>query len=150
MRICKSIYLNKVMTKWLNCISHFSNQITTSQFEGYFFFFLITWVLKPWAAKIWKTMKSFIAVQLLSCVRLFETRGLHHARHACPSPSPGACSKLMSFKLVMPSNHLILHHLLLRSSIFLSTGVFARESALCIIWPKYWRFSFSISPSNEY
>ena len=39
MRICKSIYLNKVMTKWLNCISHFSNQITTSQFEGYFFFF---------------------------------------------------------------------------------------------------------------
>ena len=59
--------------------------------------------------------------------------------------------KLMSIKLVMPSNHLILcHPLLLLPSIFPSIGVFSNESVLCIRWPKYWSFSFSINPSNEY
>ena len=59
--------------------------------------------------------------------------------------------KLMSIELVMPSNHLILcHPLLLLSSIFLSIRVFSNELALGIRWPKYWSFSFSISPSNEY
>ena len=59
--------------------------------------------------------------------------------------------KLMSIKLVMPSNHLILcHPLLLLTSIFPSIRVFANESVLCIMWPKYWNFSFNISPSNEY
>ena len=57
----------------------------------------------------------------------------------------------MSFKSVMPSNHLILHRpLLLLPSIFPSIRVFASESALHIRWPKYWSFSFSISPSSEY
>ena len=52
---------------------------------------------------------------------------------------------------VMPSNHLILcHPLLLLLSIFPSLGIFSNESVLCIRWPKYWSFSFSISPSNEY
>ena len=59
--------------------------------------------------------------------------------------------KLMSIELVMPSTHLILYHLLLLlPSIFPSIRVFSNESALCIRWPKYWSFSFSISPSNEY
>ena len=59
--------------------------------------------------------------------------------------------KLMPFESVMPSNHLILcHPLLLLLSIFPSLRVFSNESALCIRWPKYWSFSFSISPSNEY
>ena len=59
--------------------------------------------------------------------------------------------KLMSIELVMPSNHLILcHPLLLLPSIFLSIRVFSNESALRIRWPKYWSFSFNISPSNEY
>ena len=59
--------------------------------------------------------------------------------------------KLMSIELVMPSNHLILcHPLLLQPSIFPSIGVFFNESVLPIRWPKYWSFSFSISPSNEY
>ena len=59
--------------------------------------------------------------------------------------------KLMSIKLVMPSNHLILcHPLLLPPSIFPSVRVFSSESVLCVQWPKYWSFSFSISPSNEY
>ena len=59
--------------------------------------------------------------------------------------------KLMSIKLVMPSNHLILcHPLLLLPSIFPRIRVFSKESVLHIRWPKYWSFSFSISPSNEY
>ena len=59
--------------------------------------------------------------------------------------------KLMFIESVMPSNHLILcHHLLLLPSIFPSIRVFSMESALCIRWPKYWSFSFRISPSNEY
>ena len=57
----------------------------------------------------------------------------------------------MPIELVMPSNHLIpCHPLLLPSSIFPSTPVFSNESVLCIRWPKYWSFSFSISLSNEY
>ena len=59
--------------------------------------------------------------------------------------------KLMSMKVVMPSNHLLLcHPLLLLPSIFPSIKVFSNESDLCIRWPKYWSLSFSISPSNEY
>ena len=59
--------------------------------------------------------------------------------------------KLMSIELVMPSNHLILCHiLLLRPSIFPSIKVFSNESVLYIGWPKYWSFRFNISPSNEY
>ena len=59
--------------------------------------------------------------------------------------------KFMSSESVVPSNHLILcHPLLLLPSIFLSIRVFSNELAVCIRWPKYWSFSFSISPSNEY
>ena len=59
--------------------------------------------------------------------------------------------KLMSIESVMPSNHLILcHPLLLLPSNFPGIRVFSKESVLCIRWPEYWSFSFSISPSNEY
>ena len=59
--------------------------------------------------------------------------------------------KLISIESVMPPNHLIpCHPLLLLSSIFPSIKVFSNESALCIRWPKYWSFSFNISPSNEH
>ena len=74
--------------------------------------------------------------------------GLQNAKLPCPSPSPGACS--MSIESVMPSNHLILCHPLLLTSIFPSISVFSNELALCIRWPKYWSFNFSISPSSEY
>ena len=71
--------------------------------------------------------------------------GLLHARLPCPSPT------LMSIESVMPSNHLILYHtLLLLPPIFPSIRVFSDESVLLIRWLKYWSFSFSISPSNEY
>ena len=58
--------------------------------------------------------------------------------------------KLMSIELVMPSNHLILCCPLLLPSVFPNIRVFSNESALCIRWPKYWSFSFNISPSNEH
>jgi len=75
--------------------------------------------------------------------------GLQHARLPCPSVSPGVCSN--SCPLSRPSNHLILcHPLLLLPSIFSHIRVFSTESAICIRWPKYWNFSFSISPPNEY
>ena len=77
-------------------------------------------------------------------------QGLQHARPPCPSPTRRICS-FMSIELVMPSNHLILcHPFLLPSSIFPSIRVFSNESVLYIRWPKYWSFSFSISPSNDY
>ena len=79
----------------------------------------------------------------------FPPHGLQQARLPCPSPTPGACSN-SSIELVMPSNYLILCHPLLPPSIFPSIRVFSNESVLHIRWPKYWSFSFSISPSNEY
>ena len=67
------------------------------------------------------------------------------------SLTQGACSNSCPFELLMPSNHLILCcPRLLQASIFPSIGVFSTESVLHIRWPKYWSFSFSISPSNEY
>ena len=72
------------------------------------------------------------------------------ARPPCPSPTPGVHPNPYP-ESVMPSNHLILcHPLLPLPSIFPSIRVFSNESALCIRWPKYWSFSFNISPSNEH
>ena len=74
---------------------------------------------------------------------------LLHTRLPCPLLSSRVCSNSCPFELVMPSNHLILYHLLLLwPLIFPIIGVFSSESTLCIRWLKYW--SFSISPSNEY
>ena len=75
---------------------------------------------------------------------------LQHVRSPCPSPSSWSTPKPMSIESVMPSNYLILCRPLLLPSIFPSIRVFSNESALGIRWPKYWSFSFSISPSNEY
>ena len=78
-------------------------------------------------------------------------RGLQHSRLPCPSPTPRDCSNSCPIEMVMPSNHLILCCLLLLSpSIFNSIRVFPNESVLHIQGPKYWSFSFNISPSNEY
>ena len=76
---------------------------------------------------------------------------LQHARPPCPSPTPLSLLKLMPIKSVMPSNHLILcHPLLLLPPFPPSIRVFSNESTLCMRWPKYWSFSFSISLSNEH
>ena len=80
-----------------------------------------------------------------------QPHGLQDARPPCPSLNSQSLLKLMSIDLVMSSNHLILcHPLLLLPSIFPSISVFSNESILRIRGPKYWSFSFSISPSNQY
>ena len=78
-----------------------------------------------------------------------QTHGLQHTSLPCPSPTPGACSN-MTIESVMPSNHILCCPLLLLTSIFPSIRVFSNESDLRIRRPKYWSFSCSISPSNEY
>ena len=94
---------------------------------------------------------QFSSVRLLSCVQLFLTPWTAAHQASLSVTNSWSLLKLMSIELVMPSNHLILcHPLLLLPSIFPSIRVFTNESVLCIRWPKYWSFSFSISPSNEY
>ena len=96
------------------------------------------------------SFKCFSSVQFSHSVVPDSLRlyGLQHARLPCPSLTH---FKLMSIESVMPSNHLILYHpLLLPPSIFPSIRAFSKESVLRIRWPRYWSFSFSISPSNEY
>ena len=90
------------------------------------------------------------SAQSLSRVRLFVTVW-NAACQASPSFTISqSLLKLMTIYSVMPSNHLILcHPLLLLPSIFPGIRVFSKESVLCIRWPKYWSFSFSISPFNE-
>ena len=96
---------------------------------------------------------QFSSVQLLSCVPLFVTPWTAAHQASMSITNSQSLLKFMSIESVMPSNHLILCHLLLvLPSIFPSIRVFSNESALRIRWPKYWSFSFSfsISPSNEY
>ena len=99
----------------------------------------------------WNKVFQFSSVQLLSHVRLFATQWTAASQALLFIPNSWSLPKLMSIELVMPSNHLVLcRPLLLLPSIFPSIRVFSNESALRIRWPKYWSFSFSISPSNEY
>ena len=91
------------------------------------------------------------SVQSLSRVRLFATLWTAAHQASLSITNSRSLPKLMSIESVMPSSHLIhFRHLILLPSIFSSIRVFSNESALCIRWPKYWSFSFNISPSNEY
>ena len=94
---------------------------------------------------------KFSSVQSLSHVRLFATPWIAACQASLSITNSQSPPKPMSTESVMPSNHLILcRPLLLLPSIFPSIRVFSNESALCVRWPKYWSFSFSISPSNEH
>ena len=111
------------------------------------------------AQKLWEEWHAhytiltymIVVVQLFSCVQLFAAP-LTAAHQASLSITISwSLPKLMSMESVRPSSHLVLcHPLLLPPSVFPSIRVFSGESALRIRWPKYWSFSFSISPSNEY
>ena len=90
------------------------------------------------------------SVQSLSRVQLFATPWTAACQASLSITKSRSLPRLMSIELVMPSNHLILCHLLLLPLIFPSITVFSNESALRIRCPKYWSFSFNISPSNEY
>ena len=94
---------------------------------------------------------QFSSVQSLSCVQLFVTPWNAACQASLFITNSQRLLKLMPIESVMPSSHLILCcPLLLLPSIFPSIRVFSNESALRIKWPKYWRFSFNISPSKEY
>ena len=96
-------------------------------------------------------LHQFSSVQSLNRVQLFVTPWIAARQGSLSITNTRSSLKLMSIKLVMPSSHLILcRPLLLLPSIFLSIRVFSNESALRIRWPKYWSFSFKISPSNEH
>ena len=96
-------------------------------------------------------MLQFSSVQSLSHVQLFATPWTVARQASLSIISSRSLLKLMFIELVMPSNHLILcHPLLFLPSIFPSIRVFSNQSVLHIRWPKYWSFSFNISPSNEY
>ena len=79
-----------------------------------------------------------------------QTHGLQHARLPCPSPTPGASSNSCPLSQWCHPTISSCRPLLLLPSIFPTIRVFSNESVLCIRWPKYWRLSFSITPSNEY
>ena len=94
---------------------------------------------------------QFSSVQLLSRVWLFETLWTAACQASLSFTNSRSLLKLMSIESVMPSSHFILCRLLLLPPlIFPSIRVFSNESVLPIRWPKYWSFSFTISPSNEY
>ena len=100
---------------------------------------------------LFKWVSSLHSVQSLSCERLFATPWIPARQASLSINSYQSLLKLMSIKSVMPSNHLILCcPFLLPPSTFPSIRVFSNESVLLIRWPKYWSFSFNISPSNDY
>ena len=93
----------------------------------------------------------FVVAQLLNRVQLFATPWIAVCQAPLSSTISHGLLRFMSIESVMLSNHLILcHPLLLLPSIFPSIRIFSNESALHSKWPKYWSFSFDISPSNEY
>ena len=97
------------------------------------------------------TDSHFNSVQLLSCVRLFATPWIPARQASLSITNSWNLPKLMCIELVMPSNHLILcRPLLLLPPIPPSIRVFSNESTLYMRWPKYWSFSFTISPSSEH
>ena len=114
----------------------------THQPGRFFLFFLWGWI----HFKIFKLSSVQFSCSVMS--NFLWPHGLQHARLPCPSPTPGAYTNSC------PSRrwcYLILcRPFLLLPSIFPSIRVFSNESVLCIRWPKYWTFSFSISPSSEY
>ena len=109
-------------------------------------YYLTATVEMPWV----RTSATLVViVQLLSCVWLFSTPWIAACQVFLSFTISWSLLKLMSSELVMQSNHVILcHPLLVLPSIFPSIRVFSSELALHVRWPQYWRFSFSISPSN--
>ena len=105
-----------------------------------------SYITPPSASSLW-----FSSVQSLSHVRLFVTPWTAARQASLSTTNSWSPPKPMSMESMMPSSHLILCcPLLLLPSIFPNIRVFTDESGLCIRWPKYWSFSFSISPSNEH
>ena len=103
------------------------------------------------SAPKWWNKDQFSSVQSLSRVRLLAIPWIAACQDSLSITNSQSLFKLMSIKLVMPSNHLILcRPLLLFPPILPNIRIFSSESTLCMRWPKYWSFSFRISPTNEH
>ena len=109
----------------------------------------MTFQFKRFISKRKKQLKKRL-VQPLSRVQLFATPWTTACQSSMSVTNSWSSPKPMSIEYVLPSNHLILCHPLLLPSSFPSIRVFSNESDLCIRWPKYWSFSFSISPFKEH
>ena len=119
----------------------------------------LCFLVPMWAGRLWNIyllgqetsqLNQLGSVQSLSYVQLFVTPWTAAHQASLSITNSRSLLKLRSIELVMPSNHLILCHPLLPTSVFPSIRIFPNESVLHIRWPQYWSFSFSISPSNEY
>ena len=122
----------------------------TVELHEFFTYFLYLPFMNGWFANMFSQYFS-LPVHLLSRVLLFVTPWTATRQASLSITNSQSLLKLMSIKLVMPSSHLILcRPLFLPASVFPSIRVFSNESILHIRWPKYWTFSFNISPSNEY
>ena len=107
-------------------------------------------MLGPWVTVNWKWSNQFSSVQSLSHVRLFVTPWIAGCQASLSITNSQSSFRLTSIESVKLSSHLILCHPLLLPPIPPSIRVFSNESTLCKRWPKYWSFSFSISPSKEH
>ena len=134
------------------CLSSYPNPPSTPSIRLSLLIFLsFRWrPFLPQKSQTLQTQKGILGlVQLLSCVPLFGTPWTAAHQASLSFTISWSLLKLMSIELVMPSNHLILcFPLLFLPSVFPSIRVFSNESFLHTRWPKYWSFSFSISPSN--
>ena len=150
------------MTKWLSTRTHTNVHTHTHthmhgglcvfwfQKTNIYIHTMLALILAYQHQKSWK-LALCTSVQSLSRVWLFVTPWTAAHQASLSITNLQSLLKLMSIEWVMPSNHLILcHPLLLLPSIFPSIRVFSKESVLHIRWPKFWSFSFNISPSNEY
>ena len=144
----------RLWRSWKSRISHFFPPLLTS--------LLCTTFSNPYSLSLTDYDYTIIVldessvfyIQFSSVSQLCPTlqpHELQHTRLPCPSPTPRVHPNLCPLSLVMSSSHLTLcRTLLLLPSIFPSIRVFSNKLALCIRWPKYWSFSFSVSPSNEH
>ena len=143
------------MYNWYMCI-YVHTHVYTSNLHNFivYYTYIILYIIYIYISQIVKNHFGALfdgSVQLLSHVQLFATPWTAAHQASLSITNSRSSLKLMSIELVIPSNHLILcRPLLLLPSIFPSIRVFSKKSVLCIRWPKYWSFSFSISPSNEY
>ena len=145
-----SLVIQKLNNSLLNFLTFFSNIFCYCPMSCIF----ILWVYHCYPETLLRGcfwIQFFSLVQWLNCVVLIATLWTTARQVSLSITNSWSLLKLTSIELVKSSNHLILcHPLLLLPSIFPSIRVFSRESVLCIRWPEYWSFSFSISPSHEY
>ena len=132
-------------TKWMFCVYMSTKMSSRSSIRW------ASWGGHSFLKHFLNASYSFSSVQSLSHVRLFATPQTAARQASLSVTNTGSPPKPMTIESMMPSSHLILSlTTLLLPSVFLSIKVFSNESAFRIKWPKYWSFSFSISPSSEY